>query len=126
MDRAQGPRSQSVPGPPWSPVALNTSGSSCTRPTPLPHHWLWCQALQRRGGGQRPDLLWQSWVLPSAALAGFPGGRGTSGGPQHGVGACLCPRVPGIVSGAVCLGVACGQGQVWLFWKQPGQHWPQP
>lgn len=70
VDRALGPQSQSVPGPPWSRVALNTSGSSCTHLAPLPHHWLWCQALQRRGGGQRPDLLWQSWVLSGVAPAG--------------------------------------------------------
>lgn len=70
VDPALGPRPQSVPGPPWSPVALNTSGFLCTCPAPLPRHWLWCQVLQRRGGGRRPDLLWQIWVLPGATPAG--------------------------------------------------------
>ena len=49
-----------TPVPPWSPVALNTSGSSCTCPTPLPHHW--CGArLCRDGVGAE--------VLPTATLA---------------------------------------------------------
>lgn len=118
VDRALGPQSQSVPGPPWSPVALNTSGSSCTHLAPLPHHWLWCQALQRRGGGQRPDLLWQSWVLSGVAPAGAclcgvsGGGRRTSGGPQHGVGG---PPLP-----------TCARRHLWThlsrsgLWTGPG------
>ena len=82
MDRALGPWSQSVPYPPWSPVALSTSEFSRVLPaSPLAvalQGWgqgclyqegqVGQRARPGRGDrGERGSL--QSWVLPSAALA---------------------------------------------------------
>ena len=92
-------------------------------PHPLASPLVWCQALQRRGGGRGAAHCHSG---QGSSVWRFQGAGGPVAAPSMVWGARLCPRVPGIVSGVVFLGVACGQGQVWLFWKQPGQHWPQP
>lgn len=76
-----------------------------------------CPALAELGAA------WCHSGRGSSALWGLRGAWGPAA-PSMVWGAHLCPRMPGVDSGAVCPGVACGQGQAWLFWKQPGQHWP--
>lgn len=84
VDRALGPQSQSVPGPPWSPVALNTSGSSA--PTSPPCLITGCGARLCRDG---------------------VGGRGLTCSGRAG----CCP-VP-LRLGLVCVGFGGGQADQW-------------
>lgn len=99
VDRALGPQSQSVPGPPWSPVALNTSGSSA--PTSPPCLITGCGArLCRDGvGGRGLTCSGRAGCCPvplrlGLVCVGFGGG---AGGPV------AAPRVVwGAASAHVC------------------------